>query len=209
VRDDYKTIKLSSGVDGISRLTLVRPKTHNAFDHEMIEELTDAIKFLHGKEDARAVLLSAEGKSFCAGGDLRWMQAQIEASDKERLTEARRLAAMLSALNALPMPLIARVQGNAFGGGLGLMAACDIVVAAKNARFAFTEVRLGLIPATIGPFVFRKLGPAATRACFITGSPIWSPMSCQRENLIRPWKWSSMRCVRRPPKHCVPPRDLP
>ena len=168
----FETIRLELWRDGIARLQLARPKTHNAFDRAMIVELYDAAETLRRNDEVRAVLLCAQGRSFCSGGDLRWMQAQAEASDKERMRDARALAEMLSALNALPMPVIARVQGNAYGGGLGLMAISDIVVASSRAKFAFTETRLGLIPATIGPFVLHKLGPAAGRACFITGSPI-------------------------------------
>jgi len=167
---EFQTIRLDVDDDGIASLTLARPDQHNAFNRQMIDELTAAAAALAGDDTLRAVVLAAEGKSFCAGGDLRWMQAQADADRHGKMAEARALAHMLLALNDLPMPLIARVQGNAFGGGIGLMAVSDIVIADAAARFALTETRLGLIPATIGPFVMRRLGQAGTRQTFMTGS---------------------------------------
>ena len=167
---EFQTIRIDVDDDRIASLTLARPDQHNAFNRQMIDELTAAAAELAGDDTLRAVVLSAEGKSFCAGGDLRWMQAQALADRHGKMAEARALAHMLLALNDLPMPLIARVQGNAFGGGIGLMAVSDIVIADAAAGFALTETRLGLIPATIGPFVMRRLGQAGTRQTFITGS---------------------------------------
>lgn len=167
---EFQTIRIDVDDDRIASLTLARPDQHNAFNRQMIDELTAAAAELAGDDTLRAVVLAAEGKSFCAGGDLRWMQAQVTADRHGKMAEARALAHMLLALNDLPMPLIARVQGNAFGGGIGLMAVSDIVIADAAARFALTETRLGLIPATIGPFVMRRLGQAGTRQTFITGS---------------------------------------
>ena len=167
---EFQTIRIDVDDDRIASLTLARSDQHNAFNRQMIDELTAAAAELAGDDTLRAVVLAAEGKSFCAGGDLRWMQAQALADRHGKMAEARALAHMLLALNDLPMPLIARVQGNAFGGGIGLMAVSDIVIADAAARFALTETRLGLIPATIGPFVMRRLGQAGTRQTFITGS---------------------------------------
>ncbi len=113
---------------------------------------------LAADETVRAVVLTGEGASFCAGGDLDWMRQQFEASRQEREAQAMKLARMLRALNELPKPLIGRVNGQAFGGGLGMMSVCDMVVAVDSAKFAFTETRLGLIPATIGPYVVARMG---------------------------------------------------
>jgi methylglutaconyl-CoA hydratase len=134
----------------------------------MMDELTAAAGQLGDDPGVRAVVLCAEGPTFCAGGDLAWMQAQAAADGPRRAAEARRLAGMLGALDRLPKPLIGRVQGNAFGGGVGLMAVCDLCVVAAPARFGLTETRLGLIPATIGPYVLARIGAGAARALFVT-----------------------------------------
>ncbi|HRO13008.1 MAG TPA: enoyl-CoA hydratase-related protein, partial [Amaricoccus sp.] len=118
----------------------------------------------------RVVVLAGEGRSFCAGGDLEWMRAQFAADRAGRIAEARRLAGMLQALNTLPKPLIGRVQGAAYGGGVGLMAVCDAVVASTDARFGLTETRLGLIPATISPYVLARVGEGRARAVFFSGA---------------------------------------
>ena len=180
---DFETIRLNRGDEGITWLTLARAQQHNAFNRMMIDEMTEAAGMLAADATLRAVVLAAEGKSFSAGGDLRWMQKQAAMDRAGKMAEARALAHMLLALNNLPMPLIARVQGNAFGGGIGLMAVSDIVVAADIASFSLTETRLGLIPATIGPFVMRRLGAAGTRQTFITGSPM-DAMRAQRLGLV-------------------------
>ncbi len=116
----------------------------------------------------RAVVLTGEGESFCAGGDLDWMRQQFEATRQEREAQAMKLARMLRALNELPKPLIGRVNGQAFGGGLGMMSVCDVAIAADSARFAFTETRLGLIPATIAPYVVARMGEANARRVFMS-----------------------------------------
>jgi methylglutaconyl-CoA hydratase len=118
------------------------------------------------------VILGSDGPHFCAGGDLRWMQEQMKAGRATKMAEASKLSAMLTALDKMPKPVIGRVQGNAYGGGLGLICACDIAVGIEGVSFALTESRLGLIPATIGPMVFRKLGWGHTRQIFMTGSKI-------------------------------------
>jgi methylglutaconyl-CoA hydratase len=135
----------------------------------MIDELTEAARLLGTDQSVRAVIMAGAGKSFCAGGDLEWMRAQFDASRGERIAEARRLAMMFKALNELPKPLIASVHGNVFGGGIGLISVCDTVVAAETARFGLTEVRLGLIPATISPYVVARIGASAARPLFMSG----------------------------------------
>ena len=161
-------IRLETDARGVATLTLARARKHNALSGEMIEEITEATHRLARDERVRAVILAAEGKSFCAGADLGWMKAQMAADGPTRAAEARKLAEMLDALNTLPKPLIARIQGNAFGGGVGLACVADVAVAADGARFGLTETRLGLIPATIGPYVLARMGEAMARRVFMS-----------------------------------------
>ncbi|MBD3805178.1 MAG: enoyl-CoA hydratase/isomerase family protein, partial [Thioclava sp.] len=144
----FETIRISTDERGISRLTLARAEKHNALSEQMMEELTTAIAQLGADDAVRVVILQADGPSFCAGGDLKWMQAQIAAGAKERAAAARKLATMLQALNTCPKPVIGAVQGNAFGGGIGMMSVCDVAIGVEGAKFGLTETRLGLTPAT-------------------------------------------------------------
>jgi methylglutaconyl-CoA hydratase len=164
----YNTIEVSIDARGIATLTLARPEKHNAMNSEMMAEITAAANALGADASVRAVILAAKGKSFCAGADLNWMRAQAAQDRAGKIAEARVLANMLADLNALPKPLIGRVEGNAYGGGIGMMAVCDIVVAVGGLRFALTETKLGLIPATIGPFVLRRLSETYARQVFFT-----------------------------------------
>lgn len=168
---DFETIRLDIDAPGIATVTLARPDKHNAMNARMIRELTEAAAALAGDNSARAVILAAEGRTFCAGGDLNWMREQAGKDRAGKMEEARALAGMLGAWNALPKPVVARVQGAAYGGGLGLMAVADIAICADDATFALTETRLGLIPATIGPFVVAKLGAAFARQVFFNAKP--------------------------------------
>ena len=161
-------IRLQTDARGIATLWLARADKHNALSRAMLVGLTDAAARIAADDTIRAVILAAEGKTFCAGGDLDWMQAQMAADPATRRAEARLLAETLQALNALPKPLIGRVHGNAFGGGVGLMSVCDVAIAADGARFGLTETRLGLIPATIGPYVAARLGEARAREVFMS-----------------------------------------
>lgn len=163
----YQTIKLEEDARGIATLTLARAEKHNALNVEMMDELTAAAREIADSETIRAVILAAEGRSFCAGGDLNWMRAQADTPEAERVSEGMRLATMLQALDDLPKPLIGKIHGNAFGGGVGMMCVCDIVLAADHAKFGLTETKLGLIPATIGPFVSRRFGEGASRRLFM------------------------------------------
>jgi methylglutaconyl-CoA hydratase len=151
------------------RVTLARPERRNAFDAELIRELTEA--FAEIGDDVRAVLLAGEGKSFCAGADVDWMRSSIDLSYEENVADARRLRMMLEAIDSCPAPVIAQVHGHALGGGCGLVACSDIVVAAPDTVFAFSEVKLGIIPAVISPFALAKIGPSAARRYFVTGEP--------------------------------------
>ncbi|MHA1528318.1 MAG: crotonase/enoyl-CoA hydratase family protein [Alphaproteobacteria bacterium] len=162
----YETILITRDRRCVATLTLNRPEKHNALNAEMIAEVTEAAAELASDATIRAVILTGAGTSFCAGGDLAWMREQTTASRAGRIAEATRLALMLKALNELPKPLIGRVQGQAFGGGMGLMSVCDVTIAVTGPRFGFTETRLGLIPATISPYVVARMGLARAREVF-------------------------------------------
>ncbi len=162
------TIRIETTPQGIATVTLDRPDAHNAMDAAMIAELHKAAETLGADEAIRAIVLTGEGRSFCAGGDLNWMRGQFEASRETRMSEARTLAHMLRAWNVCPKPVIGRVQGQAFGGGVGLVSVCDVAIAAESARFGLTETRLGLIPATIGPYVVARLGEGVARRVFFS-----------------------------------------
>ena len=168
VAEAYTALQLETR-NAIALITLERPEVHNAFDERLIAELTRALRAAEADDDVRAVVLLGAGQSFCAGADLNWMRKMAGFSNAQNLADARALGAMLATLAALPKPTIARVHGAAFGGGVGLVACCDIAVAAHDATFAFSEVRLGLIPATISPYVVEAIGARAARRFFLTG----------------------------------------
>ncbi|PWK61055.1 crotonase/enoyl-CoA hydratase family protein [Roseicyclus mahoneyensis] len=164
-----ETLELELDGRGVARLTLNRPEAHNAMDGAMIAELTEVAGRLGRDPAVRVVVLTGNGRSFCAGGDLGWMQAQMAADAATRAREAGALAVMLGALDTMPKPLIGRVQGQAFGGGVGLMSVCDVAIGVEGAKIGLTEVRLGLIPATIGPYVVARMGAARARRVFFSG----------------------------------------
>jgi len=151
----------------IAHVTLTRGDKMNALDDAMVKAILSAGQEV-AASDARAVVLSGEGKSFCAGGDLGWMQAQMAAVPATRFVEARKLAEMLQALNTLPKPLIGALQGNAFGGGVGMASVCDVAIGVDSLKMGLTETRLGLIPATIGPYVVARMGEARARRVFMS-----------------------------------------
>lgn len=153
---------------GVATVTLNRPEVHNAFNEVVIGDLRDAFDALAADTRVRVVILQGNGKSFSAGADLNWMRRMADFSLEENLADAIRMAGMFDKLNTLPMPTIAKIQGSAFAGGLGLVSACDIAVAADHAKFAVTEVRLGLIAGAISPYVIAAIGPAAARRYFQT-----------------------------------------
>jgi methylglutaconyl-CoA hydratase len=150
----------------VLRVTLARPERRNAFDAALIAELTEAFADVG---DARAVVLAGEGPSFSAGADVEWMRASVDLSYDENVADALRLRAMLDAIDSCPAPVVARIQGHALGGGCGLAACCDIAIAEPDAQFAFSEVKLGIVPAVISPFALAKIGPGAARRWFVTG----------------------------------------
>jgi methylglutaconyl-CoA hydratase len=163
---------LTTRRDGaVEYLTLNRPEVRNAFNADMIGEIANwAAQIAASSGELRAVVMSGAGKAFCAGGDAAWMAQTVSYSDEENVRDARALAGMFRAINSLPVPVIGRVHGAAMGGGAGLAAVCDIVVAAEDATFGFTEVKLGLIPAVVSFFVLQKIGQSAARELFLTGA---------------------------------------
>lgn len=152
----------------VARVTLNRPEVHNAFDDRLIQELTGVFERLAGDRTVRAVLLGANGRSFSAGADLNWMKRTAGYTEAQNLEDARRLAHMLRVLDGMPQPTVALVQGAAYGGGVGLVACCDIAVAVPEAVFSLSEVRLGLLPAAISPYVVAAIGPRQARRYFLT-----------------------------------------
>jgi len=164
--DDVILVEIDGS--GVGWLTLNRPATHNAFDDALIARMTEALEGLGANADVRAVVLAANGKSFSAGADLGWMRRVAEYTFEQNVDDAMGLARMLRTLDRLPKPTIARVQGAALGGGVGLVAACDIAIAADTATFALTEVKLGLVPGAISPYVIAAIGARQARRYFPT-----------------------------------------
>jgi len=160
---------LAATEDQVLRITMNRPRVHNAFNAEMIRELTAAFDAAQKNPEVRVVVLTGAGESFCAGADLTWMREIIRYSYEQNLRESRELAELLHTIYTLPKPTIARINGAVIGGGTGLFSACDIVIASETARFGLSEVKIGLVPAAIGPYVIRRIGEGAARELFLTG----------------------------------------
>ena len=154
----------------ILRITLNRPEVRNAIDEEVINSLSSAAAAAAEDRSLRAIVLAGQGKAFCAGADIGWMAKAIAYSRQENLSDAEDLARLMERFDTLPVPVIGRVQGSALGGGVGLAAVCDIVVAADDAVFGLTEVKLGILPAVVAPYVLRKIGVSAARELFLTGA---------------------------------------
>lgn len=167
---------LTLAVDAeVARVTLNRPAVHNAFNAALIEELRACFAALGAEAGVRAVVLAGAGPSFCAGADVQWMQQSLAYTEQQNWEDAQRLAIMLRTINECPRPVIARVHGMCLGGGVGLAAVADLVVAADDAKFGLTEVKLGIVPAVISPFVLAKINPGAARALFLTGERFAAP----------------------------------
>lgn len=163
----YRDI-LTQTEGGVGGITLNRADRHHAFDDQTLVELNDALAGMETNAEVRVILIASAGQHFCAGADLNWMRRAAAQGTDQNLEDARQLAGMLGRLARMPKPTVARVQGVAYGGGVGLVAACDIAVATVDARFALTEVRLGLIPAAIGPHVVTAIGPRQARRLMLT-----------------------------------------
>jgi len=154
---------------GLARVVLARPDVRNAFNAELIAALRETFDRLSSDSSVRAVVLSGQGKVFCGGADINWMRASLDLSHEENVQDARAMSDMFRAIDRCSKPVVAKIQGAALGGGAGLAAVCDIVIASTDAIFGFTEVKLGIIPAVISPFVLAKIGQSHARALFLTG----------------------------------------
>jgi len=163
------TVRVDMNKQGVARVILDRPDVHNAFNAAMISELCDAFAMLGRHGDVRAIVVSGNGKSFSAGADLTWMREAARQDEAANRADAMKMARMFEAMNTCPKPVVGLVQGAAYGGGVGLAACCDVVIARPDAMFGLTEVRLGLIPAVISPFVLAKCGMAAARRYMLSG----------------------------------------
>lgn len=164
-------VLLSISEDGIAELTLNRPEVHNAFDDDVIEQLITQLESIAENESVRVLILRSNGKNFSAGADLGWMRRMAKNSHQENLQDAGRLAKLMQLLNELNKPTIGLVQGAAYGGAVGLAACCDIVIASEDAQFCLSEVKIGLIPAVISPYVVRAIGERQSRRYFLTAEP--------------------------------------
>jgi len=164
----FQTIRLAVD-EKVARITFARPEVHNAFNATMIAELAQVFDQVKAEASVRVVVLTGEGKSFCAGADINWMREIIDYSYEQNLSESLQLAEALHKLYSLPKPTVAMVNGTAIGGGNGFLSACDIAVAAEEAHFGLSEVKIGLVPAAISPFVIRKIGESKAREYFLTG----------------------------------------
>jgi methylglutaconyl-CoA hydratase len=167
-----ETVLLEVDARGVATVTMNRPKVHNAFDEALVDKLTRTLIDTAARDDVRVVVLTGAGRSFSSGADMGWMRSMIGYSEGENIEDALKLAELMSTLNALPKPTIARINGHAFGGGVGLVCCCDIAIAAEDARFALSEVRLGLVPAVISPYVIDAIGVRHARRFFLTAEPI-------------------------------------
>ena len=173
--------KIQTDIDprGAATVWLNRPEVHNAFDDELIATLTAELKRLEKEKSVRVVILEGRGKSFSAGADFNWMKRTVQLTEAENVRDAEALAELLRTLNRLKKPTIAAVQGNAYGGGVGLIACCDIAFAADHVHFAFTEARLGLTPATISPYVVAAIGERVARRYFLTAESFTADEACR------------------------------
>ena len=179
----YETLTFSV-TENVATITLNRPDAMNAMSPLMAKELHQVALAVDEREDVRAVIVTGAGKMFCAGGDLDWMKEQIFSDRKTRIEEARKLADLLHKMYEFPKPLIAQVEGNAFGGGIGIISVCDIAISLENIKLALTEAKLGLIPATISPYVISKIGPNNAIDLF-TSARTFSPLEAKNMGLIK------------------------
>ncbi|KAA0254833.1 enoyl-CoA hydratase/isomerase family protein [Acidobacteria bacterium ACD] len=169
----FTTVRLERAADPrVARVVLCRPDLRNAFDDVLIAELTAAFERLSADAELRVVVLAGEGKAFCAGADLNWMKRMVSYGPEENRRDSRALAGLFRTIDACPKPVVCRVQGAALGGGTGLVAVCDVAVAAEGTVFGTTEVRLGIVPAVISPYVVRRIGEGNARYWFLTGERV-------------------------------------
>ena len=179
----YNTILIETDARGVARLTLNRPDKHNALNGELIAELYDAAEKLAADDDVRIVVLTGAGKSFCAGGDFNWFASNVEKTRSERVAQSATLARLLRRLDTLPKPLIGRINGPAYGGGVGMISVCDYTIGAEDARFGLTEVKLGLLPANISPYVVARIGKVHSRETMLSGA-LFDTVRAERIGLL-------------------------
>ncbi len=165
----YDLLKVKTDEWGVAEVTLSRPEIHNAFNSKLVSELTKVFKELDEDDKIRLIVLTGDGKSFCAGADLTWMSSMVEYSELENLEDSKDLFDMFDTINNCSKPVIGKINGHALGGGVGLVAVCDYAITTERAKFGFTEVRLGLVPAVISSFCISKIGEANARAWFLSG----------------------------------------
>ena len=160
---------LVDDADGVVRITLNRPDVHNAFNDELITEAIELFSTLSKRTDVRAIVLAGTGSNFCAGADLNWMSRMVSYTRDENIRDSSKLAKMYATINECPFPIVGRIQGAAIGGGVGLVAVCDIAITTRDSKFGLSEVKLGILPAVISPYVISKIGASHARALFLTG----------------------------------------
>jgi methylglutaconyl-CoA hydratase len=177
--DNYSTLQFQLDSRGVARIVLNRPEVHNAFNEQLIDELHRVFLGIHTNDSVRVAVLAGQGKNFSAGADIDWMNRQAKSTYQDNLSSARQMASMFQAIDGCSKPTVACIQGAALGGGSGLAAVVDIVIAQTNAKFGFTEVKLGILPAVISPFVMRKIGYSQSRARFLTGARFGSQDALQ------------------------------
>ncbi|KAA3633240.1 MAG: enoyl-CoA hydratase/isomerase family protein [Calditrichaeota bacterium] len=165
---EYKTITYNKH-DSVGYITFNRPEIHNAFNATLLNEMSDLFDRLENDDSLRVVVITGAGKSFCAGADLNWMRSVVDQSFEENLTESNNLADLFYKIYSFRRPVIGKINGAAIGGGTGFVAVCDIAIAAESAKFSFSEVKIGVVPACIGPYVIKKMGEGKARELFITG----------------------------------------
>lgn len=168
---NYQTIIIEKKKN-VALVTLNRPGVHNAFNNELISDLSDVFDKLNSDDSVRVIVITGNGKTFCAGADLNWMKSVVNYSYEQNLDESLKLAELMFLIFTHTKPVIARINGSAIGGGVGLVSVCDILIAAETAKFGLSEVKLGLVPAAISPFVMERIGPTKSRELFITGERI-------------------------------------
>lgn len=176
---NFQTLLVNIDARGVAYVTLNRAEKRNALSGQMIAELTAMAQSVGASDDVRVIVLNGAGKVFCAGADLGWMKTQIGASPNDRMVEARKLASMLHSLNEMPTPMISRIHGSAFGGGIGLACICDVAIADDATSFGFTETKLGLIPATIAPYAIARMGEANARRVFMSARIFGAFEACE------------------------------
>lgn len=166
----YETLRIDVDARGVATVILNRPDKHNSLNAMLISELSEAVRVLAEDSSVRIVVLTGAGKSFCAGGDFKWFASNVEKTRAERVEQSASLAQLLRRLDTLPKPLIGRINGAAYGGGVGMISVCDYTIGAEGAKFGLTEVRLGLLPANISPYVVARIGAAASRETMLSGA---------------------------------------